>query len=325
MAAIEFINRKNKTYSAMKRVINYVTRPDKTDENLIYTHLCDKDTTYDDFVQVKQMYGKEIGRQYIHFVQSFSPDEDITPETANEIAQRLTTHPAFKGFQILIATHTDTPHIHTHFVINSVNSETGLKWQLSPEELQSIKDYSDELCREYGLNVINNDKKEKGHQTGGEYRSKQKGTSWKYEIFLAVTACMKTATSREDFINKMNELGYEVIWDENRTYVTFISPEGKKCRNKKLYPPERFTKENMEKVFEANKKYLDKIESKRRWDMFVEAVYLFCSNSQRNNTSGKYPLTKLEGEALKEYMLLHDNEGEIDWTDDLENEADFEL
>lgn len=325
MAAIEFINRKNKTYSAMKRVINYVTRHDKTDESLIYTHLCDKDTTYDDFVQVKQMYGKESGRQYIHFVQSFSPDEDITPETANEIAQRLITHPVFKGFQILIATHTDTPHIHTHFVINSVNSETGLKWQLSPEELQSIKDYSDELCREYGLNVINNDKKEKGHQTGGEYRSKQKGTSWKYEIFLAVTAYMKTATSQEDFINKMNKLGYEVIWDDNRTYVTFISPEGKKCRNKKLYPPERFTKENMEKVFEANKKYLDKLESKRRWDMFVEAVYLFCSNSQRNNTSGKYPLTKLEGEALKEYMLLHDNEGEIDWTDDFGNEADFEL
>lgn len=325
MAAIEFINRKNKTYSAMKRVVNYVTRHDKTDESLIYTHLCDKDTAYDDFVQVKQLYGKESGRQYIHFVQSFSPDEDITPETANEIAQRLITHPAFKGFQVLIATHTDTPHIHTHFVINSVNSETGLKWQLSPEELQSIKDYSDELCREYGLNVINNDKKEKGHQTGGEYRSKQKGTSWKHEIFLAVTACMKTATSREDFINKMNKLGYEVIWDDNRTYVTFISPEGKKCRNKKLYPPERFTKENMEKVFEANKKYIDKIESKKRWDMFVEAVYLFCSNSQKNNTSVKYPLTKLEGEALKEYMLLHDNEGEIDWRDDFENEADFEI
>lgn len=309
----------------MKRVINYITRPDKTEENLVYANLCGKDTAYDDFVQVKQMYGKENGRQYIHFVQSFSPDEDITPELANEIAQRLLSHPAFSGFQILIATHTDTPHIHTHFVINSVNSETGLKWQLSPEELQNIKDYSDELCLEYGLNVINNDKREKGHQKSGEYRSKQKGTSWKYEIFLAVTACMKTATSREDFINKMSELGYKVIWDDNKTYITFISPEGKKCRNKKLYPPERFTKENMEKVFEANKKYLNKLESQRRWNMFVGAVYLFCSNSQKNNISGKYPLTKLEGEALKEYMLLHDNEGEIDWTGDFENEADFEL
>ena len=325
MATIEFINRKNKTYGAMKRVINYITRPDKTEDNLIYGELCNKNTAYEDFVQVKQMYGKEKGRQYIHFVQSFSPDEDITPEIANEIAQKLISHPAFKGFQVLIATHTDTPHIHTHFVINSVNSETGLKWQLSAEELQSIKDYSDELCREYGLNVIDNDKKEKGHRSGGEYRSKQKGMSWKYEIFLAVTACMKTATSREDFIYKMNELGYQVVWNDNKTYITFISPDGKKCRNKKLYPPERFMKENMEKVFEENRKRLDIAESQKRWNMLVEAIYLFGSNIRKNNTNGKFPLTKLEGEALKEYMMLHDNEGEIDWSEDFENEADFEL
>lgn len=325
MATIEFINRKNKTYEAMKRVINYITRSDKTEEDLVYGNLCNKDNAYDDFVQLKQMYGKEKGRQYIHFVQSFSPDEDITPELANEIARRLISHPVFDGFQVLIATHTDTPHIHTHFVINTVNSETGEKWHKSKYDLQAIKDYSDELCREYGLNVINNENKEKGHQSSGEYRSKQKGTSWKYELFLAVTACMKTATSREEFINKMNELGYQVIWKDDKTYVTFITPDGKKCRNKKLYPPERFTKENMEKVFEENRKRLDRIQSEKRWNMLVEAIYLFGSNTRKNNRSSKYPLSKLEGEALKEYMLLHDNEGEIDWSEENENEADFEL
>ena len=325
MAAIEFINRKNKTYGALRRVINYITRSDKTEDSLIYGELCNKSTAYEDFVQVKQMYGKEKGRQYIHFVQSFSPDEDITPEIANEIAQKLISHPAFKGFQVLIATHTDTPHIHTHFVINSVNSETGLKWQLSAEELQSIKDYSDELCREYGLNVIDNDKKEKGHKSGGEYRSKQKGTSWKYEIFLAVTACMKTAASRKDFIDKMSKLGYQVIWDDNKKYITFITPDGKKCRNKKLYPPERFTKENMERVFEKNKQFLDKKISEKKWNMFVEAVYALGSSDGRTDKNGKLPISRLEGEALKEYMLLHNNEGEIDWSEIDENEADFEL
>ena len=58
MATIEFINRKNKTYEAMKRVINYITRSDKTEEDLIYSNLCGKETAYDDFVQVKQMYDK---------------------------------------------------------------------------------------------------------------------------------------------------------------------------------------------------------------------------------------------------------------------------
>ena len=81
----------------------------------------------------------------------------------------------------------------------------------------------------------------------------------------------------------------------------------------------------MEKVFEENRKRLDKAESQKRWNMLVEAIYLFGSNARKNNTNGKFPLTKLEGEALKVYMMLHDNEGEIDWSEDFENEADFEL
>ena len=325
MAAIEFINRKNKTYSSMRRVINYIQRPDKMRDDLICTVYCDKDTAYNDFVQVKQLFGKETGRQYIHFVQSFSPDEDITPELAQEIARRLLEHPIFKGFQVVAATHTDTPHIHTHFVINSVNAEDGHKWQLSAEDLQSLKDFSDELCREYGLNIIDNEKKQKGHKTSGEYRHEKRGTSWKHELFLAVTACMRTATSRDDFIKKMNELGYRVIWDDGRKYITFITPDGKKCRNKKLYPPERFTKENMERVFEENRKRLDKRMCELKWNMLVQAIYAFHSANIEANTKHNYPLASLEGDALKEYMLLHDNEGEIDWGDDYLNEEDFEI
>lgn len=323
MATIEFINRKNKTYGGMKRVLKYIARSDKTTEHLIYSIFCDKDTAYEDFIQVKKLFGKESGRLYIHFIQSFSPDENITPETANEIARRLLSHPIFKGFQIVMATHTDTPHIHTHFIINSVNAETGRKWHISSQDLQSLKDFSDELCREYGLSVIDNEKKEKGHKSSGEYRSQRRGESWKYELFLAVTSCLRTAVSREDFIDKMNALGYQVIWRDNRTYVTFITPDGKKCRNRKLYPPERFTKENMEKCFEQNKKYLDEKQRQQKWNFLISTLYLFHT-SPRNGAKNKYPLTCLEGEALKEYMLLHDNKGEIDWSDD-KGEEDFEL
>ena len=325
MAAIEFINRKNKTKQSMKRVLKYIVQENKTEEHLIFGMYCDKDTAYEDFIQVKQLFGKEDGRQYIHFVQSFSPDENITPELANEIARRLISHPMFEGFQILMATHTDTPHIHTHFVINTVNAQTGLKWHKSAQDLQNLKEFSDELCREYGLNVIDNKKKQKGHKSSGEYRHEQRGTSWKYELFLAVTACMRTAASRKDFIDKMSKLGYQVIWDDNKKYITFITPDGKKCRNKKLYPPEKFTKKNMERVFAENKQFLDKKVSEKKWNMFVEAVYALGSSGGRTNKNGKLPISRLEGEALKEYMLLHNNEGEIDWCETDENETDFEL
>lgn len=323
MATIEFINRKNQTKNAMSRVLKYIIRSDKTTEHLIHSIFCDKDTAYEDFIQVKQLFEKENGRLYIHFIQSFSPDEDITPEIANEIAQRLLSHPIFNGFQIVMATHTDTPHLHTHFVINTVNVETGRKWHVSSQDLQSLKDYSDELCREYGLSVIDNDKKTKGHKSSGEYRSGKRGESWKYELFLAVTSCMRAAVSRKDFIEKMTALEYQVIWSDNRTYVTFITPDGKKCRNRKLYPPERFTKENMEKCFAENRKYLDEAQRREKWNFLISALCLFHT-TPRNGGTSKYPLSSLEGEALKEYLLLHDNEGEIDWSDD-RAEEDFEL
>ena len=321
MATIEFINRKNKTYQAMKRVINYILREDKTRKDLTYAERCYVDTAYDDFVQVKQMFGKETGRQYVHFVQSFSPEENITPELANEVARRLISHPIFEGFQILIATHIDTPHIHTHFIINTVNEDTGIKWHKSKEDLQALKDFSDELCREYGLTVIDNDKKTKGHKKGGEYRSEKKERSWKHELFLAVTECMKTAISRKDFIEKMNILGYSVVWEDDRKYITFITPDGKKCRNRKLYPPERFTKENLEKTFERNRRTLTQKQRDEKWNAFTYALYMLSGNT-KNNEKHKYPISALEGEALKEYMLLHENEGEIDWEND---EYDFEL
>ena len=321
MAVIEFINRKNKTYKSLKRAINYIMRADKTRDDLIFNLLCEKDTAYTDFIQVKKEWKKEMGRQYIHFIQSFSPDEEVTPEIANKIAKRLIEHPLFRGFQIIMATHTDTSHVHTHFIINSVNEKTGLKWQLKGEDLQSIKDYSDELCREYGLNVIDNDKKQKGHRSGGEYRSKENGNSWKYELFLAVTATMKTAVSREDFIKKMKDLGYQVKWEDDKKYITFITPEGKKCRNKKLYPPERFTKENMERVFEQNRKRLSELQRKQKWDFLMNALYVLTTSPDRQ-CNHNMPMTSLEGEALKEYMLLHENKGEIDWENE---ETDFEL
>ena len=81
----------------------------------------------------------------------------------------------------------------------------------------------------------------------------------------------------------------------------------------------------MERVFEENKKFLDKRIAEKKWNMFVEAVFAIGNPDRRSNKSGRLPISSLEGEALREYMLLHDNEGELDWSDFDENEVDFEL
>lgn len=70
------------------------------------------------------------GRTYKHYVQSYHEDEEITPEQAHKNAVELAEHTkAWKGHEVLIATHIDKGHIHTHFIVNSVNYENGHKLQ----------------------------------------------------------------------------------------------------------------------------------------------------------------------------------------------------
>ena len=297
MAVVEFINGSNKTYSAMKRVINYIQNPVKTSEHLIGGHDCDANNAFNQFVMTKRNYNKETGRQYIHFTQSFAPYDKVTPEDVKSVADELVQMDFFKGFEIVYAVHTDRPHLHTHFVVNSVNAETGLKWKQSAEQLQMLKDYSDALCRKRGLIVTHGTKG--NHKARGEYRSKDKGSSWKHELYLAVKKAKWCATSKKDFIDKLEKLGYQVNWKDERKYITFTTPDNKKCRNRKLYPPEQFTKEALLKAFEMNQNRADKQALDNRFELLLSAIKLMEHN--HDVADGKlHPFTRLEGESLKD-------------------------
>ncbi|MCG8540145.1 MAG: relaxase/mobilization nuclease domain-containing protein [Clostridia bacterium] len=296
----------------MKRAIAYILHLQKTEYHLTAGLNCNISTAYEEFILTKQNYKKENGRQYIHFIQSFSPLDKVTPETIKEIADRLLQQIS-KGFQVVYAVHNDKPHLHTHFIINTVNADTGLKWQLSKEQLQELKDYSDQLCREYGLIVVKG--KEGSYKNRGEYRSQRKGASWKYELYLAVKECMRNSTSKEEFIKNMEKLGYKVIWEDNRKYITFVTANGKKCRNRKLYPPEQFTKENLSKTFELNKKYQDK-KLQNRMEFLISSIYILSKLDNANQRN--YPLTylkngELKGDNLKERIAELKKGKGLDW------------
>ena len=84
---------------------------------------------------------------------SRSTPMNLTPETAHEIALKFAQE-QFKGYEVLVATHIDREHIHSHFILNSVSAETGLKYHPDKNEIQRLRDYSDNLCRKYGLSVV---------------------------------------------------------------------------------------------------------------------------------------------------------------------------
>ena len=271
MAVIKAVSSK----SPINSVIDYVCKGEKTDSRLLSGYnLTSADTAKDEMQVTKMVWEKTGGRTYKHFVQSFAPDERITPEQAHEIAIQFAEQcPLFKGFEVLIATHKDREHIHTHFIVNSVNFEDGHKFQMKSTELQDMKDLSDKLCKERGFSVT-----QKGKTFHGEdreettaYRNEQyrlfqraeqgKTDSYVQNIALAVLDCREIATSREDFKMLMSERGYAVKWEDSRKYITFTDnkrrEQGEKkhsVRNNKLeqYFHMDFSKEGLEREFEDN-------------------------------------------------------------------------
>lgn len=310
MAVIEFINASNNTYKGMKRAISYIKNPLKTSEHLTGVKNCSQDTAYEEFVMTKQNFNKEKGRQFIHFIQSFSSNDKAILEIINEIGKKLLEHEVFKEFQVIYATHTDKEHIHTHFIVNSVSFTKGHKWQLSKEQLESLKEYSDKLCREYGLIVVYG---EKGRHTNrGDYRATDKKQSWKYELYLAVKNCKWCSKSKDEFIENINQLCYKVDWTEERKYITFTTPDDKKCRNRKLYPKEQFTKEALLKAFELNKQKADKKQLEARMEFLLTAIEMI-SKDKSNNYNYHLSLTALEGEAKKERAIEEAKGRGLDW------------
>ena len=225
-------------------MIRYITQAEKTDEKLISGKDCMAASAYDEMVTVKQMFGKNYGRQYIHLVQSFDIKDKVSYQKAHEIGQKLAE--LFTGFQVLLATHKDRRHVHNHLLINSVDFETGRKFQQSKEDMKNIKSMSDCLCLEAGLSVIEHTGGE--YVSRGEYKAAEKGESWKFKLINMLDNAIEAAKTKEEFLLYMELHGYGVNWTDSRSNITYTTPEGFKCRDNKLHD-KKYTREAMEDGF----------------------------------------------------------------------------
>ena len=248
MAIIKFTNSK----STLKHIINYITQEAKTTTELITGKDCTSDNALEEMQTIKNLYNKTTGRQYIHLVQSFSPNDNLTFEKAHEIGLELANQ--YKGFQVLVATHIDKEHIHNHLVINSVSFENGKKFQQSNKDMEKIKEYSNKLCTENGLATIalKGESKVSNNLTLKEYQVATKSQSWKMQLINAIDYSMANSLNKNEFISNMTSLGYQVNWTDTRKNITYTTPTGMKCRDNKLYD-ERYLKENMQNEF--NRKF----------------------------------------------------------------------
>ena len=245
-------NKRTQSRAGLAFILSYCKRESKTvheGRKLVSGVNCLPESAYQEFMNTKLQYGKTDGRMFYHFTQSFSPTEDITPETAHEIAVKF-AEKMFPGFEVLVATHTDKAHTHSHFVVNSVSCENGYKYHSDNENIERLRAESDKLCLQYGLSVLPpKEQSQKVKQMSSrEYRAAERGESWKMQLIVTIEDAMAIARSREHFIRLMEAEGYEVKWTRDRKSITYTTPDGKRCRDNKLHE-EKFLKENMEYEF----------------------------------------------------------------------------
>ena len=272
MAVNKTINKRTNTHGAMRNCIEYVLRQDKTSELLTYVTgpYCHNEINYDlvyrTFLEEKKMWNKDTGRMYAHNIISWHKDEQITPEQAFEFGKEFAEN-WFSGFQTLVAVHKDKDHIHCHLVTNSVSYEDGRKLHNTRKDLERMKQLTNQMCRERGLTVA-----EKGKHFDGSQIEKGEVIAWskdKYNLFrqqvkdsfvadcaMAVLKALENCISKEKFIEKMKQFGWNVNWTEKRKHITFQNQDGKKVRDSNLSKTFHLdiSKEGLENEFNGNRK-----------------------------------------------------------------------
>ena len=251
MAIVHFVNYKKGTQSraAMAGVLFYVAQPKKTtweDGQLVSGINCQPQSVYDDFLNTKLLYHKDGGVMFYRMVQSFPRGAAVDPRQAHEAARRLAEY--FDGCEVLVCTHVDREHIHSHCVINSVNFDTGKKLHMAKEQIQELMRRNDMICQEMGLPVFEPTAQQARGMSGAEYHVALKGQSWKLRLMNTIDECMKYAADRDAFVSLMASEGYAVRWEGTRKYITYTTSDGMRCRDNKLHE-EKYCKEAMEHEF----------------------------------------------------------------------------
>ena len=259
MAIVSFTNyKRGQSSGCMGAVMRYTMQDKKTQfegQRLVTGINCQPESVYSEFMMTKRLYHKTDGVMFYHMVQSFPKDEAVDPATAHAAALKLAEY--YEGCEVLVCTHTDREHIHSHFLINSVNFDSGRKLHIAKEQLQELRQRNDQVCMEFSLPVFEprEQKQKTKTMTIGEYHTAARGQSKKLQLMNIINDCMRHASSRNEFIALMESEGFKVRWEKSRKNITYTTPSGWQCRDRLLFG-DKYLKENMEYEFRIRKEII---------------------------------------------------------------------
>lgn len=238
--------------------INYIENPDKTDgQELISGYNTAPQTAVLDFSvtaamarKARNASAKKQGNLAYHLIQSFSPDDAVTPEQAHELGRKLAIEFTDGKFEFVVATHINKDSIHNHIIINAISFYDYKKLRTIPyRTAQQIRSISDRLCMESQLSVIKNP--QQIGQLYPTYIQKKRTTSNRTEVRKKLNFCLERATNYAQFLQMSQELGISVCQrGKHMTYL--LEGTGRAIRDTSLADTDKFTYTGLMERLEDN-------------------------------------------------------------------------
>ena len=219
--------------STVKKAVDYITNPDKTDgHNLVSSYGCSPETADLEFAMTAKL-GKdnvmEKGDNLAwHMIISFKPGEITDPNVAHEVATKIADATLKGKHEYVLSTHVDKDHVHCHLIFNATNFVDYHKYVSNKRNYHKICKLSNRICREYGLEEsMPTGQKAKSYKENMEHK---RGNSWKAKLKYNVDRAIWTTVSFDEFLMKMKEAGYEI---RQGKYLAFRAPDQKHFTNVK--------------------------------------------------------------------------------------------
>ena len=205
----------------LEAVINYAKNGEKTENGILVTGInCLPDIAYNQMTLTKKCYHKEDRRLGYHIIQSFKENE-VSPEQCNKIGVELANELWGDKYQVLVCTHTNKNNIHNHIILNSVSFIDGSKYHNSNVEIALLKRTNDDLCRKYGLSVIETKRALKEKEIGQSRIANYNRNSGKMNLIKNdIDEAIKNANKYQDFVNELAQKGYYVKKSNNTLSVS---------------------------------------------------------------------------------------------------------
>ena len=258
-----------------RRLIKYILNPDKTDNlKLVSDFGMSNYLDFPSYEEMVEMYNvnftnndklyesrnarQEKHQQNIHahhLIQSFSPEDNLTPEEINRIGYETMMELTGGRFRFIVATHTDKNHVHNHILINAIdsNSDKKLIWNYALE--RNLRMISDRISKIAGAKIIENRYSHRDYEV-------YKKSNHKFELKQRLYFLMQQSKSFDDFLEKAEQLHVHI--DFSQKHSRFIMTDramtkpirGRQLSKRDLYDEDFFRTHFAKQEIESRLEFL---------------------------------------------------------------------